>query len=42
MKKILTIALLTVAGVAFAACPPPTRYDCQHSANGKMSCGCRF
>lgn len=41
MKKLIAIALLTLAGVASAACPPGTRYDCVSTFNGKMSCGCR-
>lgn len=41
MKKLIAIALLTISGIAAAACPPGTRYDCQSTFSGKMSCGCR-
>lgn len=41
MKKLIGIALLTLAGIASAACPIGTRYDCQSTFNGKQSCGCR-
>ena len=41
MKKLIAIALFAIAGVASAACPPGTRYDCQSTFSGKQSCGCR-
>lgn len=40
MKKIIAIALLTVSGVAFAACPIGTKYKCYPTPSGKMACGC--
>lgn len=45
MKHLLlglaALALLGTVIPAKAACPPGTRYDCQPTYNGKMSCGCR-
>ena len=42
MKKIIVAAFLaSFAYASFAACPIGTRYDCQSTFNGKMSCGCR-
>ena len=42
MKKIIVGALLaSFAFATFASCPIGTRYDCQSTFNGKMSCGCR-
>lgn len=42
MKKIIVTALLaSFAFAAFASCPAGTRYDCQSTFSGKMSCGCR-
>jgi hypothetical protein len=36
------LALLAVTTIpAKAGCPAGTRYDCQTTANGKQSCGCR-
>ena len=41
MKKLIAITLLIASGYAAASCPIGTRYDCQSTFNGKMSCGCR-
>jgi hypothetical protein len=41
MKKLIAIALLVASGIASASCPIGTRYDCQSTFNGKLSCGCR-
>jgi hypothetical protein len=40
MKKLLVIALLTISGIATAACPPYSPYGCKQGFNGKMICGC--
>jgi hypothetical protein len=40
MKKLIAIALLTLTGVAFAACPAYAPYGCTPGYNGKMICGC--
>lgn len=40
-KSVIAIALLTLAGIAAAVCPPYTRYDCTQMPNGKMNCGCK-
>jgi hypothetical protein len=40
MKKLLVIALLTVSGIASAACPAYAPYGCKQGMNGKMICGC--
>jgi len=40
MKKLIAIALLTLTGVAFAACPTYAPYGCTQGSNGKMICGC--
>lgn len=40
MKKIVAIVLLTITGIAYAACPPYAPYRCIQGINGKMICGC--
>jgi hypothetical protein len=43
MRRILTaLVLALVAGAAFAACPPGTKYECRQSYNGKQICGCYY
>ena len=40
MKKFVAIALLVASGIAAAACPAGTRYQCFSTPSGKMQCGC--
>jgi hypothetical protein len=40
MKKFVAIALLLASGIAAAACPAGTRYQCYSTPSGKMQCGC--
>ena len=40
MKTLIASVLLTITGVAFAACPPYAPYGCQQTLSGKMICGC--
>lgn len=38
---VLFSVVVGIVATAYAACPPGTRYDCQTTASGKQSCGCR-
>lgn len=39
---VLTIvSLILLETVAWASCPPGTRYECQQGYNGKVICSCR-
>jgi hypothetical protein len=40
MKTLIATLLLTVTGVAFAACPVYAPYGCVQTYGGKMKCGC--
>jgi hypothetical protein len=40
MKKAIAVCLLTLTGIAFAACPSYAPYGCTQGAIGKMMCGC--
>lgn len=40
MKKLIAVALLTITGAAFAACPTYAPYGCTLLPNGKQLCGC--
>lgn len=42
MKKLIAIVLLTASGIAAAACPVGTRYQCYPTPSGKMQCGCYY
>jgi hypothetical protein len=35
------IGLIFYTSIAWAACPPGTRYTCYQGYNGKVICGCR-
>lgn len=42
MKRLFLVTVLVAfSGVAFAKCPPGTKYDCYQAYNGKVICGCR-
>jgi len=40
MKKCIAAALLSIYGLAMAACPPYSPYNCVPGPNGKQICGC--
>lgn len=40
MKNLIAALLLTITGMAYAACPPYAPYGCVQTYGGKMKCGC--
>lgn len=40
MKKCIVAVLLSVYGLAMAACPKWSPYNCVPGPNGKQICGC--